>query len=254
MTDKLTQTGSQASQELSRSLCQEQIIIDGVDVDGCKYYLRNPHKSCGVGLVDCEGKDCMFKQLARKTQECEEKDKEANRLNVIIDRLLEAGGYDKDISSAEDFEDVYSDMDYKLGLLVDLKQECKELKKEYEKLKNTWLKQSKVLFSKKKSIEALKKAVLLKENNRYIQSCLTQEKQLEYEKLLNKLTRGVVLPTISEPEVINLADRYRKALEEIEKLINDDEFIKCPIHDDENCNYGTSRKIHDIINKAKGEE
>ena len=51
---------------------KEPIIIDGVNVGGCKYYLRNIHKSCGQGLVDCEGKDCMFKQLARKTQECEE--------------------------------------------------------------------------------------------------------------------------------------------------------------------------------------
>lgn len=48
------------------------------------------------------------------------------------------------------------------------------------------------------------------------------------------------------------ADRYRKALEEIEGLISDDEFKICPI-DGENCNYFTSRKILDIINKAKGE-
>ena len=58
---------------------KEQIIIDGVDVSGCKYYLCNTHKNCGVGLVDCEGKDCMFKQLARKTQECEELKKELVR-------------------------------------------------------------------------------------------------------------------------------------------------------------------------------
>ena len=48
-------------------------------------------------------------------------------------------------------------------------------------------------------------------------------------------------------------DRYRKVLEKIEKLISDDEFAKCPI-DGENCNYFTSRKILDIINKAKGAE
>lgn len=48
-------------------------------------------------------------------------------------------------------------------------------------------------------------------------------------------------------------DRYCKALEEIEGLISDDEFEKCPI-DGENCNYFTSRKILDIINKAKGAE
>lgn len=59
---------------------KEQIIIDGVDVKGCKYYLHNSHKSCGEGLVDCEGKDCLFKRLARKTQECEELKEENKRL------------------------------------------------------------------------------------------------------------------------------------------------------------------------------
>lgn len=63
MPDKLTQTGSQASQELSRSLCQEQIIIDGVDVSGCTFV---------VCKATCKNTDCYFKQLARKTQECEE--------------------------------------------------------------------------------------------------------------------------------------------------------------------------------------
>lgn len=61
-------------------------------------------------------------------QECEQKDKEIKGLHLIIDRLLEASGYDKHISSAEDFEDVYKDMDYKLGLIDELKQECEELK------------------------------------------------------------------------------------------------------------------------------
>ena len=50
------------------------------------------------------------------------------------------------------------------------------------------------------------------------------------------------------------ANCYRKALEEIEELISNDAFIRCPIYDDEHCNYGTSRKILDIINKTKGEE
>lgn len=45
-----------------------------------------------------------------------------------------------------------------------------------------------------------------------------------------------------------------KALEECEGLISDDEFIRCPINDDVNCNYFTRNKILDIINKAKGEE
>lgn len=51
---------------------KEQMIIDGCNVSGCRYYLHNLYKSCGEGLVDCEGKDCIFKQLKRKEQECEE--------------------------------------------------------------------------------------------------------------------------------------------------------------------------------------
>lgn len=77
MTDKLTQT-----QELSRSLCQEQIIIDGVDVSKCEFY--NPYY-CGMyidGYGDSEGvcrdyEDCCYKQLARKTQECKEREQDA---------------------------------------------------------------------------------------------------------------------------------------------------------------------------------
>ena len=73
---------------------REQIIIDGVDVSRCRYFLKDTEeqdyetdefvKGCceakdsyigyefdGYGL--CRGdKDCYFKQLARKTQECEE--------------------------------------------------------------------------------------------------------------------------------------------------------------------------------------
>ena len=61
---------------------KEQIIIDGVNVGGCKYL--NTFSDCDgyhyyCDLADdikneyCEYyKDCYFKQLARKTQECEE--------------------------------------------------------------------------------------------------------------------------------------------------------------------------------------
>lgn len=75
---------------------KEQIMIDGVDVSGCKY-LGNG-RICNAereedGYTDwacCnpELNDCYFKQLARKTQECEElkeklriKDNENSNLN-----------------------------------------------------------------------------------------------------------------------------------------------------------------------------
>lgn len=55
-------------------MTDKEIIIDGVDVAGCKYFNRfgsichNKNLCC-----DCEkNQDCYYKQLARKTQECEE--------------------------------------------------------------------------------------------------------------------------------------------------------------------------------------
>lgn len=61
---------------------KEPIIIDGVDVVGCKYFNRfrsichNKNLCC-----DCEkNQDCYFKQLARKTQECEELENKIKKL------------------------------------------------------------------------------------------------------------------------------------------------------------------------------
>lgn len=47
---------------------KEQIIIDGVDVSKCKYlpYCNDKQGNCAFEP------NCYFKQLARKTQECEE--------------------------------------------------------------------------------------------------------------------------------------------------------------------------------------
>ena len=79
MIDKLTQTGSQASLELSRSICQEQIIIDGVDVSKCSGYIFDIAGkqncialACNSTAICEKSPNCYFKQLARKTQECGE--------------------------------------------------------------------------------------------------------------------------------------------------------------------------------------
>lgn len=61
---------------------KEQIIIDGVDVSECEFY--NPYY-CGMyidGYGDSEGvcrdyEDCYYKQLARKTAECKEREQDA---------------------------------------------------------------------------------------------------------------------------------------------------------------------------------
>lgn len=53
------------------------IMIDGIDVSGCIFYgeTMHPTKNCTMDseyLHSCNGCKCYFKQLTRKTQECEE--------------------------------------------------------------------------------------------------------------------------------------------------------------------------------------
>ena len=51
---------------------KEQIMIDGVGVKKCDFFLLS-NKYCGLYSTGCRFvPNCHFKQLARKTQECEE--------------------------------------------------------------------------------------------------------------------------------------------------------------------------------------
>lgn len=147
MTDKKNINNSLKNQDknFNKNSTHEnnQIIIDGCNVSGCSYYNPLGNYNCGGTKKCSQWSNCYFKQLARKTQECEE-------------------------------------------------------------LKNT----------------------------------------------LEKLTRGVVLPAIPEPDVISLTDRYREALEEIEKVCIEDTRI---FADGTEVRYDSLDKILDIISKAKGE-
>lgn len=58
---------------------KEQIIINGIDISGCRNFDIESYK---LGVYDCDlnelqgycrcDNECYFKQLVRKTQECEE--------------------------------------------------------------------------------------------------------------------------------------------------------------------------------------
>ena len=67
---------------------KEKIIIDGVDVSGCKEYIWALSHVCNLvnGRTDkfeCNYyPNCYFKQLARKTQECEELKKKLRELEL----------------------------------------------------------------------------------------------------------------------------------------------------------------------------
>lgn len=60
-------------------MTDKQIIIDGVDVSGCRYLFddtsyKRSKTSCSITLKDCKYLDnnCYYKQLKRKERECEE--------------------------------------------------------------------------------------------------------------------------------------------------------------------------------------
>lgn len=101
---------------------KEQIIIDGVDVSECKYALLGKHtiicaSSEGRALCDANT-NCLYKQLARKTQECEEleellKLRTNDRINklerAIIRRNVKIARYRKALEEIERElkEDIY---------------------------------------------------------------------------------------------------------------------------------------------------
>lgn len=68
------------------------------------------------------------KEIAELKAENERLYEEKNCLHKIIDRLLDNAGYSKDIASAEDFEDVYENMQYNRQKLSEYKQTLQEIK------------------------------------------------------------------------------------------------------------------------------
>ena len=82
-------------------MTDKQIIIDGVDVSWCKHYKHNDKNSgwssCtskdeehihAVNPLCCENKDCLYKQLKRIEQECEELKKQLERKEENYQKLL----------------------------------------------------------------------------------------------------------------------------------------------------------------------
>ena len=131
-------------------MTDKQIIIDGVDIKDCKRrigkdnFCRYYKRPCSENNYNC-----IWKKYLRKEQECQQamdnyvqldlqivkeykelvdlykakeqeneelkkylhkNFEEKDKLHLIIDRLLEASGYDTNTASAEDFEDVYENM------------------------------------------------------------------------------------------------------------------------------------------------
>ena len=103
----------------------------------------------------------------------------------------------------------------------------------------------------------------------FINACLVSEKCKEFEtckikNILRQLARKTAECKEREQDAENWAykaglatgkaSRYRNALDEIEGMLDNDDFRYCPLDDTEDCHHTTYKNIFDIISKAKGEE
>ena len=106
--------------------CKEPIMVDGVNVDECLFYQSNFEEDYDVKIKhfcsnwhnSCESannSNCYFKQLARKTQECEkyeqlfdELDKRVSNCIKIYDCIIVSKIVKDIISKAKDkFNEIY---------------------------------------------------------------------------------------------------------------------------------------------------
>ena len=187
---------------------KERIIIDGLDVNKCKHFcleqqipdlpLAGFSKICGEEYIAKECKNnsnCYFKQLARKTQECEELKKklmQKDEINTFLNAPI--GGWSNNPCDICESKNNYEQ----------LKQECEELKEDLKRYKGV-----------------LKDTTVTKID--YLQESLANQ---------------------------NKADRYRKALEEIEEEIKK---YQCDNCEDYHCASCDMKDILNIINETKGE-
>ena len=215
-------------------MTKEQIIIDGVDVSECEFY--NPYY-CGMyidGYGDSEGvcsdyEDCYYKQLARKTQECEELKEKIKQIRNFRDKVISQLKEKNEKLKAESFT---SD-----ELISIQEKDIDRYRKALEAFQDDYFKG----LDTTTIAELAKKSIRLTTENRKLeQEC---EELKEKQKIIGK---AIYKESI---ELCNENARYLKALEEIEGVLlsyhNDLYIPKNPVADE------IERLILDIISKAK---
>lgn len=245
---------------------KKQIIIDDIDVSECEHitYKDSFNPMCGNTGICCYGrKNCYFKQLAHKTQECEEYKKRAGCFKDVNKQLgykyltikQECESLKQEIEILQNnFDTATRDCNDEIEIF---EQECEELKEEYTELKL----ENKELY---RILADLKEDRKLKD--KYKQECEELKKDLqdyeswfdEYKILFTYDGRTPVtndeLYTCLEELVKKGNDetnRYRKALEEIEEYQKRNCEV-CYRANTDKCNEGCQVfTILDIINKTK---
>ena len=242
---------------------KEQIIIDGVDVSKCEFLIKNEYENLcrciksnlfgGIEFVKnaekghCQDNpNCYFKQLVRKTQECEEILKSwSAHLELWKDDLLKENERLK--QECEELE-------------KNLKNEKKAAKIEIETYNNSCLQ------LQQENDELYLERNVLNTANSGLNSVLEMKEQElnRYRKALepfqDEYFKGLDTTVIAElaKKSIRLTKENRNletALEEIEKVyeITIENITTYDEQNDINVCIGALHNISDIINNAKGE-
>lgn len=81
----ITNTSKKTQKTLGESNMTDKVMIDGVNVSGCLNFDKSDKIHCCDFPYDkCEGvPNCLYKQLQRKEQECEELKKKNEELTIL---------------------------------------------------------------------------------------------------------------------------------------------------------------------------
>ena len=208
---------------------KEQIIIDGIDISKCRYHRRcvlPDNIGCKIDdFLCCDKPNCNFKQLARKTQIVEQQQKTLDELIGCVSLWEEFTEEESKLAKDSSIADL-------VVLLRKKTQEYEELKRQYE--------------SRKGLLNSVGK-----DNYRLMQECEELKEQLQ----ANQPT-GICETCTAKAILQN--DKYRKALEEIEKFCNsvsaEENLYNSHHFSDGSMVVEVADSVLDIINKAKGRQ
>lgn len=225
---------------------KEQIIIDGVDVKDCRRRIgKNSYCRYFKRLCSDNNVNCVWKQLARKTQECKQLKEDYAELEQECERLKSHGAT---LLADKNATEIGRD---------DYMQRCKRLEQECEKLlefNNSLVEEHKTIGNDLyKEIKEYRKKLQSKE-----QECEELKSQIDadyedYSQELKTLRNIIENKEKRNARLFVISNNYRKALEEIEEYQKRNCEV-CYRANTDKCNEGCQVfTILDIINKAKGE-
>ena len=213
---------------------KEQIMIDDVDVSKCSRFVPRYMEDydidtlnyCGYHYKPCEKVDikhCYFKQLARKTQIVEQQQKTIDELIGCVS--IWEGFTEEESKLAKDssIADLIMLLRKKTQECEQIKEECKELKLENKELYT--------ILSDLKEVRKLK--------DEYAHKCEKLKSQVDEDYNYYTTELKTLRDIISNKEKRNATlfltcGYYRKAMEEIEKVINNI-FSSCLGHKTKGC-------------------